>query len=118
MNRRPLLASLVAIVASFVGISRASAQAEGTVAGIVRQKESRAGLPAAEVLVDDRIGAVTDTGGRYRVRARAQRLAPGRSPAHRLSRGGARQRVRARRRDRGGGLRSRVQSDSSSSRWW
>ena len=69
MNRRPLLASLVVIVASFVGISRASAQAEGTVAGIVRQKESRAGLPSAEVLVDDRIGAVTDTGGRYRVRA-------------------------------------------------
>src|SRR5687768_16257686 len=69
MNRRLLLASLVVIVACFVGIPRASAQAEGTVAGIVRQKESRAGLPSAEVLVDDRIGAVTDTGGRYRVRA-------------------------------------------------
>ena len=69
MNRRLLLASLVAIVASFVGISCASAQAEGTVAGIVQQKESRAGLPSVEVLVDDRIGAVTDTGGRYRVRA-------------------------------------------------
>jgi hypothetical protein len=29
----------------------------------------RAGLPAVEILVDQRIGAVTDTAGRYRARA-------------------------------------------------
>jgi outer membrane receptor protein involved in Fe transport len=51
------------------GTSRAAAQAEGTVAGQVRRADSRAGLPAAEILVDERIRAVTDTAGRYRARA-------------------------------------------------
>ncbi|MBA3893122.1 MAG: TonB-dependent receptor [Gemmatimonadales bacterium] len=46
-----------------------AAQAEGAIAGLARQTESAQGLPAAQVLVDDRIGAVTDTAGRYRVRA-------------------------------------------------
>ena len=45
------------------------AQAEGTVAGRVRNSESGAGLGGAQVLVDDRIGAVADTAGRYRARA-------------------------------------------------
>jgi hypothetical protein len=69
MDRRLLLAAMSLSLAGLVGPARAGAQAEGTVAGVVRQKESRAGLPGAEVLVDDRIGGVTDTAGRYRVRA-------------------------------------------------
>jgi outer membrane receptor protein involved in Fe transport len=39
------------------------------VAGEVRQAASHTGLAAVEVVVDGRIGAVTDTAGRYRVRA-------------------------------------------------
>ncbi|HEU4525040.1 MAG TPA: TonB-dependent receptor [Gemmatimonadales bacterium] len=69
MSRRPLLATLFLSLAGLIGASRASAQAEGVLAGVVRHEESRAGLPAAEVLVDGRVGAVADTGGRYRVRA-------------------------------------------------
>jgi outer membrane receptor protein involved in Fe transport len=69
MTRRPLVAALLLVAAGSVVTSRAAAQAEGIIAGMVRQEESRAGLPAAEVLVDNRIGAVTDTAGRYRVRA-------------------------------------------------
>jgi hypothetical protein len=69
MNRRPLLASLGVILVPLIGASRGAAQADGAIAGVVRQKESRSGLPAAEVLVDQRIGAVTDTAGRFRVRA-------------------------------------------------
>src|SRR5918992_716013 len=69
MNRKPLLVALVVGLAMLAAASRAAAQAEGAIAGQVRQVESRAGLPAAQVLVDDRIGAVTDTAGRYRVRA-------------------------------------------------
>jgi Outer membrane receptor proteins, mostly Fe transport len=69
MTGRVLLAMLIVSLPGLIGVSRAAAQAEGVVAGQVRQKESRAGLPAAEVLVDDRVGAVADTAGRYRVRA-------------------------------------------------
>ena len=46
-----------------------TAQAEGAIAGLARQVESGEGLPGVEVLVDGRIVAVTDTSGRYRVRA-------------------------------------------------
>ncbi len=46
-----------------------AAQAEGAVAGEARRAESGAGLPGVQVLVDDRVGAVSDTAGRYRVRA-------------------------------------------------
>ena len=67
MTGRLLLATLIVSLPGLIGVSRAAAQAEGVVAGQVRQKESRAGLPAAEVLVDDRVGAVADTAGRYRV---------------------------------------------------
>ena len=69
MDRRPILAALIATLAGLMWASRAAAQSDGAIAGVVRQKESRAGLPAAEVLVDQRVGAVTDTAGRYRVRA-------------------------------------------------
>ena len=68
MNRA-LLVSLAAAVAAVAATSHAAAQAEGALAGQVRQAESRAGLPSAEILVDSRIGAVSDTAGRYRVRA-------------------------------------------------
>src|SRR5262245_25402473 len=69
MNRKLLLAMLVLSLAGWIGAARAHAQAEGILAGVVRHVESRTGLPAAEVLVDNRIGAVTDTAGRYRARA-------------------------------------------------
>ena len=69
MTTRPFLAALAAGLALAAAVSPVAAQAEGAIAGQVRQAESRAGLPAAEVLVDARIGAVTDTAGRYRVRA-------------------------------------------------
>ena len=61
--------ALVVLLLGPAAVSTAAAQAEGVIAGQVRQAESRAGLPAAEVLVDGRVGAVSDTGGRYRVRA-------------------------------------------------
>jgi outer membrane receptor protein involved in Fe transport len=67
--KRTLLVSLAVAVATLAGTSRAAAQAEGTLAGHVRQADSRAGLPSAEILVDNRIGAVSDTAGRYRARA-------------------------------------------------
>jgi outer membrane receptor protein involved in Fe transport len=66
---RALVAGLWLTLAGTIVSTRAAAQAEGIIAGMVRHEESRAGLPAAEVLVDNRVGAVTDTAGRYRVRA-------------------------------------------------
>jgi outer membrane receptor protein involved in Fe transport len=69
MTRTLLLGAVLAAAATVGGATRAAAQAEGAIAGQVRQTESRAGLPAAQVLVDGRIGAVADTAGRYRARA-------------------------------------------------
>ena len=69
MIGKPLLIALVAGIALLAGASPAAAQAEGAIAGQVRQQESRGGLAGAEVLVDGRVGGVTDTAGRYRVRA-------------------------------------------------
>ena len=66
---RPLAALLFLAAPGFAGAARAAAQVEGAIAGQVRRADSRAGLPAVEILVDRRIGAVTDTAGRYRVRA-------------------------------------------------
>ena len=63
------LALALGVLATLAAERPLAAQAEGVIAGQVRQSESRAGLPAAQVLVDDRIGAVADTAGRYRVRA-------------------------------------------------
>jgi hypothetical protein len=62
----------LALAAGLAGLAWArpvAAQAEGVIAGQVRQTEAGSALPAVQVLVDDRIGAVTDTAGRYRVRA-------------------------------------------------
>jgi outer membrane receptor protein involved in Fe transport len=64
-----LLALAAGTVAGLAAARPLAAQTEGAIAGHVRQAESRAGLSAVQVLVDDRIGAVTDTAGRYRVRA-------------------------------------------------
>ena len=44
------------------------AQAEGAVSGRVYDSGSRSGLSQAQVLVDDRLRAIADTGGIYRVR--------------------------------------------------
>jgi outer membrane receptor protein involved in Fe transport len=66
---RILLVLAFGALTSLAGARPLAAQAEGAIAGQARQAESRAGLPAVQVLVDDRIGAVTDTAGRYRVRA-------------------------------------------------
>jgi len=45
-----------------------AAQAEGAVAGRVREAGTRHSLGGVQVLVDARVGAVTDTSGQYRVR--------------------------------------------------
>jgi hypothetical protein len=47
---------------------RILAQAEGAVAGRVLDVRSGLGLPEAQVLVDDRLRAIADTAGLYRVR--------------------------------------------------
>jgi hypothetical protein len=44
------------------------AQAEGAIAGRVRDSATSVSLSQAQVLVDDRLRAVTDTGGLYRIR--------------------------------------------------
>ena len=65
-----IIPALVVLVGVGLGpVPRLAAQAEGAITGQVRRAESRAGLPAAQILVDERVGAVTDTAGRYRVRA-------------------------------------------------
>ena len=47
----------------------ASAQTEGAVAGRVSESGSGRSLGGAQVLVDERVGAVADTAGQFRVRA-------------------------------------------------
>jgi outer membrane receptor protein involved in Fe transport len=49
--------------------SALAAQSEGAVAGHVREAGTRRALADAQVLVDGRIGAASDTAGEYRVRA-------------------------------------------------
>ena len=46
-----------------------AAQAEGAIEGRVQEAGTGRSLGAAQVLVDELVGAVTDTSGRYRVRA-------------------------------------------------
>ena len=62
-----------ALVAAWRARSRASAasppRAEGAIEGRVQEAGTDRSLGAAQVLVDERVGAVTDTSGRYRVRA-------------------------------------------------
>jgi hypothetical protein len=43
-------------------------QAEGAIGGTVRDARSGAGLSEAQILVDDRMRAIADTGGLYRIR--------------------------------------------------
>ncbi len=59
-------------LAGFVGMaiaSRLAAQTEGAIGGRVRESGTDRSLGGAQVLVDSVVGAVTDTGGSYRVRA-------------------------------------------------
>ncbi|MGH7514889.1 MAG: TonB-dependent receptor [Gemmatimonadales bacterium] len=59
-------------LAAWTGIVLAhhlAAQTEGAVSGTVRESGTKRPLLGAQVLVDDRIGAVTDSLGLYRVRA-------------------------------------------------
>jgi outer membrane receptor protein involved in Fe transport len=68
MNR--FAASLA--LAAWIGMVLAhdlAAQTEGAVSGTVREAGTKRPLLGAQVLVDDRIGAVTDSLGLYRVRA-------------------------------------------------
>jgi hypothetical protein len=46
-----------------------SAQSEGAVAGRVHDAANGASLAQAQILIDDRLRAITDTGGFYRIRA-------------------------------------------------
>jgi outer membrane receptor protein involved in Fe transport len=70
MTRSPLLLGfVVGFAVTIASASRLKAQAEGAIAGQARAADSQAGLSGVQVLVDNRIGAVTDTAGRFRVRA-------------------------------------------------
>jgi hypothetical protein len=64
-------AASVALAAGFVlaCAAPAAAQTEGAIAGRVREATANRALAGVQVLVDERIGAVTDTAGLYRVRA-------------------------------------------------
>ncbi|HUR95402.1 MAG TPA: TonB-dependent receptor [Gemmatimonadales bacterium] len=53
---------------ALLGGGSLAAQSEGAVAGRVREQGSGRSLDAVQVLVDERVGAVSDTGGLYRVR--------------------------------------------------
>lgn len=64
-TRRILAASALALLAH---AGRLAAQAEGGLAGRVRETASGRALGGAQVLVDERIAAVSDSTGRYRVR--------------------------------------------------
>jgi outer membrane receptor protein involved in Fe transport len=66
---RARLAAALASMALVIATASAAAQAEGAVAGRVREPASGSSLPGVEVLLDDAIAAVTDTAGGYRIRA-------------------------------------------------
>jgi outer membrane receptor protein involved in Fe transport len=59
----------LALWGGMVWVRGVAAQTEGAIAGTVRDTAARRPLLGAQVLVDDRIGAVSDSLGRYRVRA-------------------------------------------------
>jgi outer membrane receptor protein involved in Fe transport len=73
-----LALGLVALGLATLPFSSLAAQAEGAIAGQVREAGTRRGLGSAEVLLDGRIGAVADSAGAYRVR-------PVRTGWHRLA---------------------------------
>ena len=55
-------------MAALLGAGGLAAQSEGAVAGRVRESGSGRALAGAQVLVDGRVGSVTDTVGEYRIR--------------------------------------------------
>jgi outer membrane receptor protein involved in Fe transport len=65
MLARPALLTLACVLGCVGGLA---AQAEGAIEGRVREAGTSRSLDAVQVLVDDRVGAVTDTSGLYRVR--------------------------------------------------
>ena len=69
MSARGLLGVLAALAAAGLGAAGpARAQSTGTIAGQVRDQASQAGLRSAQVLLDGRLAALTDTNGAYQVR--------------------------------------------------
>jgi outer membrane receptor protein involved in Fe transport len=66
------------VVLATSGARRVAAQADGAVAGRVQEAGDGRSLRAVEILLDDVVGAVTDTSGRYRIRG----VRPG---AHRVA---------------------------------
>ncbi|MGH7526978.1 MAG: carboxypeptidase regulatory-like domain-containing protein, partial [Gemmatimonadales bacterium] len=66
--RAIVVAAILGLLASGGDPTPAAAQAEGTVAGQVREAVSRRALASAQILLDRRIGAVSDTTGTYRIR--------------------------------------------------
>jgi hypothetical protein len=63
-----IAASITVLSLAAVMPRAAVGQAEGSIAGRVVDSRSGSGLPQAHVLVDDRLRAITDTGGVYRAR--------------------------------------------------
>src|SRR5690348_10251691 len=64
--------TILAIMTVCLALARArgaTAQTEGAIGGRVHDAAANRSLAGVQVLVDERIGAVTDTGGVYRVRA-------------------------------------------------
>ena len=68
MPRRAGFLALAGLVGMVIA-SRLAAQTEGAIGGRVRESGTGRSLGGAQVLVDSVVGAVTDTGGSYRVRA-------------------------------------------------
>jgi hypothetical protein len=66
---RPLLALVpLGVLVSSVSPAPLQGQTEGAIAGRVYQSDTGKGLAEAQVLVDERVRAITDTGGIYRAR--------------------------------------------------
>ena len=63
-----IAASITAFSLAAIMPRAAAGQAEGSIAGRVVDSRTGSGLPQAHVLVDDRLRAITDTGGVYRAR--------------------------------------------------
>jgi outer membrane receptor protein involved in Fe transport len=68
VSRAPGAVAVAALVLAGVVPQVAIAQVEGAIAGRVLDVGSGEGLPGAQVLVDDRLRAIADTGGVYRAR--------------------------------------------------
>ena len=69
---RHLPAALALLVAPVVSLALPAAvwgQTEGAVAGRVYESESNRSLSQAQILIDNHVKAITDTGGIYRARA-------------------------------------------------